>query len=192
MSGAPPLFIYTERLLLRPFALSDAPDVQRLAGDRAIAETTTAIPHPYEEGNAERWIGTHAEAFAQGTMVNFAITAQTDGSLVGAMGLMNISREHLHAELGYWIGVPFWGRGYATEAARAVLRYAFESLELHRVHATHFGRNPASGRVMQKIGMTWEGCSRQHIRKWGVFEDLVRYGILRSELPPASSSDRTG
>jgi RimJ/RimL family protein N-acetyltransferase len=170
----------TARLILRPFTLADAPMVQQLAGAPAIAAVTSNIPHPYEDGMAEAWIGTHAATFAAGRGAVFAITRRENGQLCGCIGL-TIERQHANAEMGYWIGMPFWGRGYCTEAARAVLDYAFEELKLHRVHASHFARNPASGRVMQKIGMTREGCLRQHIRKGEGFEDLEKYGILAGE-----------
>jgi RimJ/RimL family protein N-acetyltransferase len=170
----------TERLLLRPFALADAPEVQRLAGEKDIAAATLAVPHPYGDGMAESWISTHQATFDGGTQVVFAITRQRDGALVGAIGL-EITREHAHAELGYWIGKPYWGQGYATEAARAAVGYGFERLGLNRIFAYHFVRNPASGRVLRKIGMTYEGCLRRHIQKWGAFEDLACYAILRRE-----------
>jgi ribosomal-protein-alanine N-acetyltransferase len=96
------------------------------------------------------------------------------------MGLV-INQKHESAELGYWIGKPYWGNGYGTEAAKAVLHYGFTVLGLNRIYATHMSRNPASGRVMEKIGMKYEGCSRQHVKKWDVFEDLKMYAILKSE-----------
>ena len=170
----------TERLLLRPFNLTDAPEVQRLAGDRAIADTTLNIPHPYEAGMAEAWIAKHAKNFAEGIEITFAITRKSDGALIGAISLMRLTPAH-QAELGYWIGKPFWTQGFCTEAANAVLRYAFTELSLVRVHARYLGRNPASGRVMQKLSMKYEGCRRQHAKKWGKFEDLELYGILQHE-----------
>ena len=172
--------IHTKRLILRPFMLKDAAEVQRLAGDRAIAAVTQAIPHPYEDGMAEDWIKTHPKSFAEEKGVVFAITFPESNTLCGAIGLV-IKQEHNHAELGYWIGKPFWGNGYCTEAALVVIKYGFESLGLYRIYSSHFGSNPASGRVMQKIGMRYEGCLRQHLLKWGKFEDLVQYGILKSE-----------
>jgi RimJ/RimL family protein N-acetyltransferase len=129
---------------------------------------------------AEEWITTHQEKFERGEGVTFAITLRSDGVLIGAIGL-GVHQPHDRAELGYWIGKPHWGRGYCTEAARAVLHYGFTVLGLNRIHASHFGRNPASGRVMEKIGMKYEGCSRQHVKKWGVYEDLRRYAILKAE-----------
>ena len=89
------------------------------------------------------------------------------------------------AELGYWIGVPYWGRGYATEAAREVVKYGFEKVQLNRIFAAHFKHNPASGKVLQKIGMKYEGCMRQNILKWGDFIDVEVYSILRQEFDAA-------
>lgn len=179
MSEQPTL--HTERLILRPFTPSDAADVQRLAGDRAIAATTGGnIPHPYEDGMAEQWIAGHAERFRNAEAVEFAISKRAEDALVGAVGLQ-LHMAALRAELGYWIGKPYWGQGYATEAARAVVEYGFDVLGLNRIHACHFGSNPASGSVMEKIGMTYEGCRRQHFCKWGVFEDCLDYAILRSK-----------
>jgi len=170
----------TERLLLRPFTLLDARRVQLLAGERAIASNTLAIPHPYEDGMAEDWIATHAERFRAGKSATFAITLKERQLLIGAIGLQFATR-HNRAEMGYWIGADYWGQGYCTEAARAVLHYAFAERGLQKVVATHLARNPASGRVMQKIGMTQEGYLRRHVIKWDVYEDLVVYGILRDE-----------
>ncbi len=118
----------TERLLLRPFSLADAQDVS----ERALADTTT-LPHPYEDGMAEKWISRHQKHF--------------DG----------------------------------TEAAAAVLRYAFLEMGLVRIHACHVSRNLASGRVLQKIGMQYEGRRRLHSIRWGIPEDLDLYGILKED-----------
>ncbi len=172
--------IQTERLVLRPFEESDAAAVQRLAGARQIADTTLNIAHPYEDGMAEAWIATHAGQFAEGSNVVFAIVDRESDELAGAIGLKTESAIQ-KAELGYWVGVPYWSRGYATEASEALLAYGFEQLGLNRIAAQHFTRNAASGRVMQKIGMTYEGTLRQGTRKWGKFEDLDVYSILREE-----------
>jgi len=169
--------IATDRLLLRPFTAADAPSVQRLVSAYEIAEGTLLIPHPYPEGAAAEWIA------KQGTNPNnhvFAIALRDAAEAIGAIGL-EVVPEHVRGEIGYWIGVPYWGRGYMTEAVRAVIGWAFESLRLHRVFAQHFTRNPASGRVMQKAGMTHEGSLRQHDKKWDAYVDVEVYGILDSE-----------
>jgi RimJ/RimL family protein N-acetyltransferase len=166
----------TERLVLRAFRLDDAPEVQRLAGAREVAAGTLAIPHPYPDGAAEEWISGQAEEDGP----TFAIERKEDGALVGAIGL-RFEREHDRAELGYWVGVPYWNRGYATEAGRAALRHGFETEGLNRIYAFHFTNNPASGRVLQKLGMTHEGRRRAHTLKRGEYLDNETYGILRSE-----------
>ena len=177
----------TERLRLRPFFEADGPEVRRLGGDRRIADTTVNIPHPHEPGMAEAWISTHRLEFEAGRQVNLAITRTGRNHLIGAIGLI-LEPAARRADLGYWIGTPYWGRGYCTEAAGAVLTYAFSRLCLNRVTAFHFTRNPASGRVMQKLGMLHEGRLRQHVPKWDQCEDVELYGILASEWAAASGT----
>jgi len=172
--------LQTERLVLRAFELTDASDVQQLAGDPDIALMTANIPHPYSDGLAEEWIAGHAAQFEAGELAPFAIALRGGGALIGSISL-GIDQRHDRAELGYWIGKPWWNHGYCTEAARTVLRYAFDVLGLNRIHAWHFRRNPASGRVMQKIGMRHEGSLPQHVKRDGRFEDLESYGILRQD-----------
>ena len=170
----------TDRLILRPFRLADAPDVQRLAGAREIAENTLMIPHPYPDGAAAEWIALHQKLFDEEKEVVLAITVRESGELAGTIGLM-LKLLHDKAEIGYWIGMPYWGRGYATEAARAIVKYGFEEWSLHRVEALHFTRNPGSGRVLQKLGMRHEGTARGDIKKWGEYVDTALYGVLRDE-----------
>ncbi len=171
----------TDRLKLRPFRVEDAPMVMELAGDQSVAATTLNIPHPYEPGIAEGWILAHPERFRQGLGVVFAIERQGTGALVGSISLA-FNQPNRRAEMGYWIGRPYWNQGYCTEAAGTVLRYGFSRHNLNRIYARHMGRNPASGRVMQKIGMHYEGRLKQHIQKWGVFDDLLIYGTLRERF----------
>lgn len=166
----------TDRLVLRPFTLADAPAVQRLAGAREVALNTLLIPHPYPDGAAEAWISQPRDP----NNVIFAITLRESGDVIGAMGLV-ISRENDRAEIGYWLAVEQWNHGYATEAARAVTRYGFEELNLNRIFALHFTRNAASGRVLQKLGMRHEGSMREHLVKWGERIDVELYGILRKD-----------
>lgn len=180
--------LVTPRLILRPFTLDDAPAVKDLVGEWEIAETTGSIPHPYEQGMAENWISTHQGEFDKGDAITLAITLKSGGLLVGAIGI-HLSNTHRLAEMGYWVGKPYWNQGYCTEAAREMLRYAFEELGLNRVQAQHMTKNPASGRVMQKIGMQYEGTLRQSLFRWGEFEDAAMYSILRAEHRPLAPAD---
>lgn len=180
--SAPSPRLETERLILRPFTLDDAPRLQVLVSDRAIAETTSAIPYPYPENGAIEWVRSQLEPGVSESFATFAVTLRSTGELIGSFGL-RIKAEHQRAEMGYWIGVSFWGQGYATEAAKAVIGYAF-SRGLNRVFAEHYRTNPASGRVLQKAGMTHEGTLRQHMIKWGEPMDMEVYSILRGEWKP--------
>ena len=183
--------LQTSRLILRPFELTDAPEVQKLAGAKEIASTTGVVPHPYEDGMAEEWISTHQQRFDRGKLVNFAIVEKKTTQLCGAIEL-TIDNENYNAELGYWIGVPYWGQGYCTEAALVIVAYGCERLNLHRIYASHLTRNPTSGKVMQKVGMIREGCLRQHEQKWGKFEDVAMYGILATEWHEGKNKLRDG
>ena len=158
--------------------MEDAPALVPLAGDRRVAATTLLIPHPYALADAERWIAGHQAAFDRLDTLDLAVCLE--GDVIGAIG-MGFKREHDRAEIGYWIGVPWWGRGFATEGAGAMIDWAFHTLGLHRIYAYHYATNPASGRVLQKLGMTHEGVLRAHIRKWDEHLDCVQYGILREE-----------
>jgi len=172
-----PHLLETPRLILRPWEESDIPELVPLIGAREVATTTLRIPHPYREEHAREFIRTDAKPNEQ----RLSIRLRSGGNLCGGVGL-HPNPGHQHAELGYWLGVPFWGQGYATEAAGAVVRYGFEQIQLHRIFASHFEDNVASMRVLQKLGMRHEGCLRQHILKWGKFIDLQLYAILRQEF----------
>jgi [ribosomal protein S5]-alanine N-acetyltransferase len=176
----------TERLILKPLVLDDAAVLARLAGRREIADTTISIPHPYFEQQARQWIAANLDSGAKSKTIVFGMHRKGEGSLVGTIGLREIDVEHSQAELGFWVAVDCWRQGYATEAARAVVNFGFERLGLNRIYAHHMVRNPASGRVLAKIGMKKEGVLRQRVRKWGVFEDVVLLARLRTDLAEAS------
>jgi [ribosomal protein S5]-alanine N-acetyltransferase len=182
-----PTELRTARLLLRTFRPEDAAEIVRLAGTKEIAATTVRIPHPYAAEDARTFLAKAGEDFAAGRSVSFAISVLSSGELCGAVGL-HIADAHKHAELGYWIGVPFWRRGYATEAASAAVAFGFETLRLKRIFAHHFTGNVASQRVLEKIGMKHEGRFPQHIRKWEQFIDIENYGLLAEEFRARASS----
>lgn len=170
----------TERLVLRPFTLADGPVVEDLAGAREVADTTLAMPHPYPAGGGAMWISTHADNWSRNSVLALAVCDRQSQDLLGAVSL-HVDEMHRHGEIGYWIGAKYWGNGYATEAARAMVDYGFTELGLHRVQARHFIRNPASGRVLQKIGMTLEGTHRDLYVRWDQFETVDVYAVLESE-----------
>jgi len=171
--------LVTERLLLRPFQSTDAARVQLLAGNPNVAGMTTHIPYPYADGEAENWIATHAGNWQRGSAVTFAVCLRTGSELIGAVGLMTINNGE--AELGYWIAEPHWGQGYASEAVDTLIGFGITSCELTRIHAGHFSRNPASGKVLKNAGF-------RRIRKGSITardgvtqEDAVFYELLLTD-----------
>lgn len=171
----------TNRLLLDALTEEDLPALVALAGARAIADTTISVPHPLDADGARRWLSRLQEAMADGSAESLAVREHAGGPLLGMVSLRSIDREHEEAELSIWIGVPFWGRGYATEAARAVVTHAFDTLRLNRLVAHHMVRNPAAGRMLARLGFRQEGLLRERVRKWGVYEDVVLMALLRRD-----------
>ncbi len=172
--------LITERLHLRPFSFADAQALRQLINDRDIAAMTLNILHPYPDDAAELYIATSREAMERGERFSFAVVRHEDDRFIGSVSI-TLAHGHDRAELGYWIGKPYWGSGYASEAARRVVQFGFEVLNLHRIYATCFPENGASARVMQHAGMQFEGTLRQHVRKWEGYKDLHYYGIRRDE-----------
>ncbi|HYE61643.1 MAG TPA: GNAT family N-acetyltransferase [Phycisphaerales bacterium] len=168
-----PLPYPTSRLVLRRFERADAAPMLPLIGDFEVANGVLRIPHPYTTEDADAFLSMLEREPEK------PIAAVTlDGAVIGAVGL-ELDGVHGRGELGYWIGRPYWGRGYATEAARAMIAIGFTRLSLNKITAHHYTRNPASGRVLEKVGMVREGLLKQHFQRWGRYEDSVAYGLTR-------------
>jgi RimJ/RimL family protein N-acetyltransferase len=163
----------TKRLILRAPRLGDAKAVAALANDRRIAENTRRIPHPYSRADAEDFISSVNTATGE---TAFLITL-ADGTLIGACGLaMTEGPAH---ELGYWLGVPFWGKGFATEAVRAVIDYAFTDLDHEALQAGARVTNPASRRILEKCGFQWTGVGLCRIRALKSSAPIDRFRLDR-------------
>lgn len=143
--------IISNRLILRPFTLSDAQEVVNLAGDRRVSEMTLNIPYPYSLEAAQDWIALHAEQWSNKESLVLAIEKRDTEELVGTVSLVSI--EGNKAEIGYWMGHPYWGNGYCTEAVNCLIRFMEYSHGINHFSAEHLASNPASGRVMIKNGM---------------------------------------
>jgi RimJ/RimL family protein N-acetyltransferase len=159
--------LLTERLVLRPPVLADAPAIAALADNRKVAEMTTSIPHPYRVEDAESWI---AGKTGECPGVAFAIFEKQSGAFVGICSYEWRGGETT-PEIGYWAGEPFWGRGYGTEAVRAMIDHAFTATDLEALSASCRVTNVASRRVLEKCGFQWTGAG------------LCRVRALRSSVP---------
>lgn len=145
--------IDTDRLHLRPFRAADADVVTRLCGDWRVIVGLGRLPWPYPPDLAAAWIERHDALRENDEAYPFAITR--DGDVIGSIGLHRHGAESL--ELGYWIGQPFWGAGYATEAARAVCAFGLGTLDEDHLIALHSVHNAASGRILRKCGFHRSG-----------------------------------
>ena len=175
----------TSRLRLRPFLATDAELLCELAGAREIADSTVGVPHPYSLAAAKAWIAGLTHFYQTDAAVSFAVALQSSGELIGSAELREIDRENRRGELSFWIGLPWWRNGYATEAAWEVLHFGFSEFSLNRIEARHLVRNPAPRGVLGKLGMSSEGVLRQAIRKWNSFEDVMIHSLLRSDVATA-------
>jgi len=162
----------TARLVLRAPRLGDAKAVAVLANDRRIAENTARIPHPYRLADAEDFIS--SANFGNETV--FLVTLR-NGGVIGACGFTQVDRHP--PELGYWLGAKHWGKGYATEAVRAVIDHAFADLDSEAVQAAARVTNPASRRVLEKCGFQWTGAGLLRIRAIASSAPIDRFRLDR-------------
>jgi RimJ/RimL family protein N-acetyltransferase len=146
----------SERLVLRAPRDQDATAIALLANDLRIAANTARIPHPYGIADAEHFIGAVNRQDGEAVFV-----VRLDGALIGACG---VDPREGGPEIGYWLGVPYWSQGYATEAARAVIDHAFGDLQHEALQAGARVSNPASRRVLEKCGFQWTGVRLSRIR----------------------------
>jgi ribosomal-protein-alanine N-acetyltransferase len=149
----------TARLLLRAPRLEDAEGIVPLANVWEVAKNLGRLPHPYALGDAQDFVAKATQARAAGTDFNFLILRKDDGALMGGIGLH--LRAQGHFEFGYWLGQPFWKHGYATEAARRLVSFAFRDLKIERLVAGWYHDNPASGRVLAKLGCVMAGAEQR-------------------------------
>ena len=163
----------TKRLVLRAPRLVDAKAVAALANDRRIADNTARIPHPYRMADAENWIiGSNKEPDAETYLITLA-----DGSVIGSCAFD--LREGPAPELGYWLGARHWGKGYATEAVRALIDHAFTNLEHQALQSSVRVTNPQSRRVLEKCGFQWNGVGLCRIRALGSSVPVDRFRLER-------------
>ena len=162
----------TERLVLRRPALADVKAIARLANDRRVAQNTSRLPYPYQVSDAERFVQFVEQ---QPRNTNFAITCGSD--LLGIIGV-DLGKSDV-PEIGYWLGVPYWGQGYATEAARAVIDYAFEEFGSAELRAGARVVNPASRRVLEKCGFQWTGVELRRVLSLGSSVPVDRFRLDR-------------
>jgi RimJ/RimL family protein N-acetyltransferase len=166
------IVLETQRLVLRAPQLEDAKAIAALANDRRIAENTARIPHPYRVSDAESWIvGSAADLEGETYLITLA-----NGSVIGGCGF---DMRDGAAEIGYWLGTRHWGKGYATEAVRALIDHAFTNTEHKALQSSVRVTNPASRRVLEKCGFQWTGVGLLRVRTLGASVPSDRFRLDR-------------
>lgn len=164
---------------VRSFRMSDLESLVRHANDRAVSSNLTdQFPYPYTERDGLAWLKT---VESQDPETSFAIA--TEDELIGGIGLeLQKDVYRVGAEIGYWLARPFWGRGIITAAVRAVTDYAFATFDVTRVYAGVYESNPASARVLEKAGYTFEGRLRRAVTKNGKIMDLLLFSMVDEDI----------
>ena len=174
--------IRTKRLLLRPLRMQDDKDMFRYCSDPAVSRHVLWDTHPNIR-YTRACLRSAIRQYKAGQPATFGIERIEDHRLIGTIGFMWVNTDHRSAEVGYSLARDCWNQGYATEALTAALHYGFEKLRLNRIEAQHESDNPASGRVMEKAGMQYEGTLRGRVFNKGHFSDVKLYARLRTDKP---------
>lgn len=164
----------SERIFLRPFVIGDVEEVFAVCRDFNVTKYLP-LPYPYTLDMAKSWISSQEEN--KDKRLEFAVILKSNNKLIGSIGL-GIENTDRHGEVGYWISPDYWGKGYATEALKLLIDFAFKKLKFHKIYAKHYVENPASGKVMQNCGMSLVGTLKDHSFKNGKFNDVKLYELI--------------
>lgn len=179
----------TERLILRKLSLDDAADMFAYAREPVMTRYTTWAAHRSID-DSRGFLAEVVNKYANGQPADFGIVLQSSGRLIGTCGIVVFNETHERGDLGYALSHEHWGRGYMTEAARAVIDAAFRSLPLMRVQSCCHVQNVGSYRVMEKLGMRFEGTFRRYFKIGGHYHDVRFYSLLRDEWDTQQAASR--
>ena len=160
-------------LSIRPVENADLEDIARLANNIDVAEMTAALPYPYTKEHAKTWL-----QYIEHKNNEYIFALCGNHQFMGVVGLIH-EAEHERAELGYWLGQPYWNKGHMTGAVGIAVEYAFTMLKVKRIYAQCFAQNAASKRVLEKNGFLLEGCLKKHFIRMGKQRDILCYGLLK-------------
>ncbi len=180
MDGWIPPTLETERLVLRAMSLNDAEDMFVYASDPNVARYVTWPAHQSVD-DSTGFLRFIEQRYAAGDAYDWGLVLKATGRLVGTCGYVKWNKNHHVGEIGYALGSDYWGRGLVTEATRKVIDFGFTEMQLNRIEAWCKLENLGSERVMQKVGMQFEGVARQKMFVKGSYHDLKQYAILRQD-----------
>ncbi len=175
--------IETERLILRSFKESDAQDMfENWANDEEVTKYLTWPPHKNVH-TSRAILADWINSYKKNEYYQWGIMFKDINQVIGSISVVHISNENEHCEIGYCIGRKFWGKGIMTEALRAIIKFLFSQVGFERIQTIHHSENVASGKVMKKAGMQYEGRKRHFLKNLaGVFVDCESYAIIREDL----------
>ncbi len=168
------------RLYLRGIEASDANEIARHLNDYDIASMIPNTPSPYGMEHAALFVEFAERRLAENADFHMAVVFN-DGTFIGMCAIANIDKINMNAELGYWIAKDYWGNGYAKEAIRIILSFAFNELRLNRIYAKVLTRNERSIHLLESLGFSNEGTSKEEVFHTGKFLDVIRFGIIRKD-----------
>ena len=172
---------YTDRLIIREYKKTDIEPYLHVVRQPEIYATTYGIPRSYSKLRAKWWFKTIKQNRIYNFAYEYAVVLKETGNYIGNVGLINISTEHNKADISYFIDRDYMNKGYATEAAVEMLKFGFSILGYNKISGICMSKNPASRRVMEKLGMTYEGTLRSDLLKDGIYYDIDRLSILKDE-----------
>ncbi len=175
-----------ERLTLRRLEVGDAARISLLAGDWEVSRTLAAVPHPYDEAMARNWISPALRQGAAGATYHFAIERGADELVIGGIGLELANTAK--AELGYWLGRPYWGQGYGAEAAGRVIEFGFDDLLLDGIVSAPLPTNAASIAILEKLGFTFQCREQQYFPARGENKEVMSFALSRADYAARNSN----
>jgi ribosomal-protein-alanine N-acetyltransferase len=178
----------TNKLKLRKIRPQDLSSLLQYCNNKKISDQILNIPYPYQEEDAIFRMNFVLQGFKNKERYVFAITLKEKDELIGEIGL-HLDKGNDSAQLGYWIGEPFWGQGIVTEAAGAILQFGFEALKLNKIYATHYPDNKASAKVMLNNKMIKEAELKEHYKINGAFRDVVQCRLTKKEYEKLQEND---
>lgn len=170
----------TSRLIIRSLTAGDAENIQQALNDKRVSEQLSYTPHPYTIEMAEIWLKNVNFGMDRGNCCYWAICQKSDNKFMGTVGT-SLFPDQDNAELHYWMAYPFWSKGYCTESSKRVITHVFEDIKAFRLQVTHREQNIASKSVILKCGFTLEGNLRGALKRFGKYENVMYYGLLRDE-----------
>lgn len=173
--------LYTKRLVLRRMLKSDADDMYEYSKNPEVTKYLLWLPHPNVKYTA-RYLSYLSGRYRDGAFYDWAITDRETGKMIGTCGFTRFFEDHNSAECGYVLNPSFWGRGIAAEALLAVMKFGFMTLGLHRIECRYMIGNDRSRRVMEKVGMTYEGTMRDAVLAGDVYKTVGICSILSNEF----------